>query len=633
MLEGIRIVAAVVPPVKPADVRGNAKAAMAAIAGLPESVRVAVLPELCVTGATCGDLFLQRRLLDEADTWTAELLDATQRSGALVVFGVPVRAAGRVFDAAAVAQSGRLLGVVPKRFPTLRESRWFAPAAAADGVAEVALGGQIAPFGADLLFRAAGDPGFAVAIEIGTDRLALPPGSCRAAAAGATIVCNPAAEPALADGAPADGADILALSRLLGAAYVRANAGVGESSAAGAYPGDALVAVEGAALAAGERFTALPAPVIAAVDTEAIAHRRAAAPRGSDVPAWRVVAFDGGDAADLAPDDLPAPPTRLPFVPDDAVLRETRCREVFAIQTAALATRLRNTGIRHVVLGLSGGLDSTLALLVSREAFRQAELPEDGIHLYTMPGFGTGTRTRSNADALAEALGLALEEIPVVEACSLHLRDIGHDGETPDAAYENCQARERTQILMDKANMLGGLVVGTGDLSEIALGWCTFGGDQLSMYAVNAGVPKTLMRAVVSWYADEAEDEDVAEALRAVVETPISPELLPASADGDIAQKTEEVVGPYELHDFFLYHMVRSGAAPAKLQALAEAAFRGEYDRDFIARWLRVFLRRFLSQQFKRAASAEGPAVLSVSLDPRDGWQMPGDVSPAAWLD
>ena len=638
MIEGIRIVAAVVPPVKPADVRGNAEAAIAAIAGLPESARVAVLPELCVTGATCGDLFLQRRLLDEADTWTAELLDATQRCGALVVFGVPVRAAGRVFDAAAVAQSGRLLGVVPKRFPTQREARWFAPAAAAAGVSEVTLGGQVAPFGADLLFRASGDPAFAVAVEIGSDRLALPPGSCRGVAAGATIVCNPAAEPALADGAPADGSDILALSRLLGAAYIRANAGVGESSSAGSYPGDALVAAEGERLAEGERFAALPAPVIAAVDTEAIAHRRAAAPRaigacGGEAAGWRVVAFDGGDAADLASDDLPAPPARLPFVPDDAVLREARCREVFAIQTAALATRLRNTGIRHVVLGLSGGLDSTLALLVSREAFRQAGLPEDGIHLFTMPGFGTGTRTRSNADALAEALGLSLEEIPIVEACSLHLRDIGHDGATPDAAYENCQARERTQILMDKANMFGGLVVGTGDLSEIALGWCTFGGDQLSMYAVNAGVPKTLMRAVVSWYADEADDEAVAEALRAVVETPISPELLPAGDDGDIAQKTEEVVGPYELHDFFLYHMVRSGAAPAKLQALAEAAFRGEYDRDVIARWLRVFLRRFLSQQFKRAASAEGPAVLTVSLDPRDGWQMPGDVSPAAWLD
>ena len=643
MIDGIHTVAAVVPPVRPADVRGNAESMMAALAALPEGVAVAVFPELCLTGATCGDLFLQRRLLDEADTWTAEILEASAESAALVVFGVPVRAAGRVFDAAAVAQSGHLLGVVPKRFPTAREARWFAPAAAAAGVAEVALGGQVAPFGTDLLFRVTGGaspqssadsaaPDFCVAVEIGSDRMALPPASCAAAIAGATIVCNPAAEPSLSDAAPTDGADIAAWSRLLGAAIVRANAGVGESSTSAVYPGDAIVAIDGDIAASGERMALRPEPVLADVDTEALAHRRAATPpRGDCTPAFRTVSFRAAPGSE--PDALAARPARFPFVPDDAVLREARCREVFAIQSAALATRLRNTGIRHVVLGLSGGLDSTLALLVCHEAFRQADLPDDGIHLFTMPGFGTGVRTRTNADALAEALGLALEEIPVVEACSLHLRDIGHDGATPDAAYENCQARERTQILMDKANMLGALVVGTGDLSEIALGWCTFGGDQLSMYAVNAGVPKTLIRAVVSWYADEADNEDVAEALRAVVATPISPELLPADENGDISQKTEEVVGPYELHDFFLWHTLRSGATPAKLQALAEAAFEGTFDRAFIARWLQVFLRRFLSQQFKRAASAEGPAVLSVSLDPRDGWQMPGDVSPSAWLD
>ena len=634
MIEGMRTVAAVVPPVKPADVRGNVEAMIAAAAGLPAATDVVVFPELCVTGATCGDLFLQRRLLDEADTWATELLEATQSMDALVVFGVPVRAAGRVFDAAAVAQAGRLLGIVPKTSPTPAESRWFAPAAAAPGAAEATLGGQTAPFGADLLFCAEGEDDFRVAIEIGSDRTALPPPSLVAALAGATVVCNPAAEPAVADGAPADGADIVAASRRLGVAHVRANAGVGESSSAAVYPGDALVAAEGERLASGARFALRPEPVLASVDTLAIAHRRAAAPwRPAPTPVapFREIAFRAAKNAD---GEAPAtPPARLPFVPEDALLREERCREVFAIQTAALATRLRNTGIRHVVLGLSGGLDSTLALLVSREAFRQADLPEEGIHVLTMPGFGTGARTRSNADELAEALGLALEEIPVVEACALHLRDIGHDGETPDAAYENSQARERTQILMDRANMVGGLVVGTGDLSEIALGWCTFGGDQLSMYAVNAGVPKTLMRAIVSWYADQCDDDALAEALRAVVETPVSPELLPTDENGDIAQKTESVVGPYELHDFFLWHLVRDGAEPSKLRALAAAAFGDDYAPDEIDRWLHVFLRRFLSQQFKRAASPEGPAPLSVSLDPRDGWRMPGDVQSSAWDD
>lgn len=632
MIEGLRTVAVVVPPVKPADVRGNVTAMIAALAALPDDAALAVFPELGVTGATCGDLFPQRRLLDEADTWCAEFLEATADTAALVVFGVPVRAGGRVFDAAAVAQGGRLLGVVPKRFPTAREARWFAPAEVARGLGEVTLGGQTAPFGADLLFRAEDADDFAVAVELGTDRLALPPGSCTAVAAGATIVCAPAAEPALADVAPGTAVEIAALSRLLGAVYVRANAGVGESSGAASYPGDALVASEGEILASGERFAARPEPVLAVVDTAAIAHRRACSPtRVSVVAPWRVIPFRATEGAAI--EVGVARPARLPFVPDDAVLREARCREVFAIQSAALATRLRNTGIRHVVLGLSGGLDSTLALLVAREAFRQADLPDDGIHLFTMPGFGTGTRTRSNADALADALGLPLEEIPVVAACTRHLLDIGHDGETPDAAYENCQARERTQILMDRANMLGGLVLGTGDLSEIALGWCTYGGDQLSMYAVNAGVPKTLMRAVVSWLADEADEEALAEALRAVVATPISPELLPAAEDGAIAQKTEESVGPYELHDFFLWHMVRGGADPARLRTLAAAAFGDDYPPETIDHWLRVFLRRFLTQQFKRAASAEGPAVLSVSLDPRDGWQMPGDIQSSAWMD
>ncbi len=670
MIQGIHTVAAVVPSVRPANVRGNVKAMIAALGMLPEGTSVAVFPELCVTGATCGDLFRQRRLLDEADTWGAEFLESTGELGigGVVVFGIPVRAAGRVFDAVAVAQSGRLLGVVPKRFPTRREARWFAPAASAAGVAEIALFGQVAPFGPDLLFRADGTaplrpvvngpevrlapfgaaPDFCMAVEIGTDRKALPPASCLAAAAGATVVCNPAAEPAFADDVLANGTDIAAWSRLLGAAVIRANAGTGESSSSNVYPGNAIVAIDGEIAASDARAPLLrESTVLADVDTQALAYRRATSGQGDtgwgepsrQAAPFRIVPFFANPGTE--PEALAIRPTRFPFLPDsgdearDIALRDARCSRLFSLQAASLATRLRNTGIRHVVLGLSGGLDSTLSLLVAHEAFRQIDLdPAEGLHLYTMPGFGTGARTRSNADALAEALGLGLEEIPISGACSLHLRDIGHDGETPDAAYENCQARERTQILMDKANMLGGLVLGTGDLSEIALGWCTFGGDQLSMFCVNAGVPKTLVRAIVAWYADEfAEGQAAADILRDILATPVSPELLPADENGDIAQKTEDVVGPYELHDFFLWHLLRDGADPEKLLGLAGAAFADAYAPEDISHWLQVFLRRFLSQQFKRTASAEGAAVLSVSLDPRDGWQMPGDVSAEAWTD
>ena len=629
MIPEFRTVAAVVPRIKPADVAGNVAAMAAAANALPPDTAVAVFPELCVTGATCGDLFLQPELLRRAADGIRAFLRETAANPALLVFGAPVRGGGRVFNAAVVAQGGAVLGVVPKSHPAPREMRWFSPASAAPAM--LSLDGRTVPFGADLVFAAPEADGFRIAVEIGTDRLALPPVACALAASGATVICNPAAEPALADEAPDTATALAAHSRLLGAACVRANAGVGESSSSGAYPGDALVTVDGEIVASGARFAAHPEPVLVSVDAAALAFRRsggAFASRCADAAPARDVPFRAVDCQTLA-----TRPSRLPFVPEDAALREARCREVFAIQSAALATRLRNTGIRHVVLGLSGGLDSTLALLVCHEAFRQADLdPVAGIHLVTMPGFGTGARTRSNADALAEALGLQLEAIPVAEACALHLRDIGHDGTTPDAAYENCQARERTQVLMDRANMLGGLVIGTGDLSEEALGWCTFGGDQLSMYAVNADVPKTLVRAVVAWYAGRDPAHPVAAVLRDILATPISPELLPADANGDIAQKTEDIVGPYELHDFFLWHVLHDGTTPDALQTLAEAAFGGEFDAGTIDHWRRVFLRRFLSQQFKRTASPEGPAALSISLDPRDGWQMPGDVSSSAWV-
>lgn len=621
-LPGIRRVVAATPSLRPGDVQGNVEAMIAVATGACSDADLVVFPELCVSGATCGDLFRQKRLQDECSSWIAEFLDATKDLRGVFVFGAPFRVAGRLFNAAYVAQGGRILGIVPKQSLSQTERRWFSAGEPAVGFVP-ALFADSVPFGASLVFEDEEDSSFTFSVSVGTPDQAT---------GNAVLSCHPCALPSVADAPVPPAASAAERSRRRTCACVLANAGCGESSSEAVYAGDTAIAFDGVLLAQGERYAPQGATASALVDLAALEYRRmgASAPCPCPDSATTVVTFRA-PARELDDDATAFDPH--PFVPADPALRDARCAEVFAIQSNALATRLRNTGIRNVVLGLSGGLDSTLALLVCHRAFEIAGLPFDGIHLFTMPGFGTGARTRTNADDLAESLGLTLEEISIVDACAQHLHDIGHDGVTHDAAYENAQARERTQILMDEANRCGGLVVGTGDLSELALGWCTFGGDQLSMYAVNADVPKTLIQAVVSWYADQTENDSLADALRSVVATPISPELLPADANGDIAQKTEDVVGPYELHDFFLYHVLRNGAAPDKIRALALCAFEGVYNETTVDRWLHTFLRRFFSQQFKRIASAEGPRVLSVSLDPREGWRMPGDVRATAWLD
>ena len=622
-LSGIRRVTAAVSPVRPADVQGNVESMIAFATGEASGSDLVVFPELCTTGATCGDLFLQKRLLDETDAWIAEFLDATRDLRPVFVFGAPFRSGGRLYDVAYVAHAGRVLGIVPRRSLPGRLQRWFLPAASE--TTRVAAQGVEVPFGPDLVFADEADPEFSFAVAFDPDAWDAPD---------APLLCLPAAVPSFADASASPADESLALSRRARCACVLANAGSGESTTSAVYAGDTAIAFDGEDIARGPRHAATGASVSAHLDLGALEYRRrrcgfarTAAPGATMVP-FRIGPLDVSDLEEGARVDP------HPFLPDDPARRDALCAEIFDIQSNALATRLRNTGLANVVLGLSGGLDSTLALLVCHRAFQICGLPSSGIHLVTMPGFGTGSRTRTNANALAEGLGLALEDIPIVDACADHLAAIGHDGTTPDATYENAQARERTQILLDRANMVGGLVVGTGDLSELALGWCTFGGDQLSQYAVNAGIPKTLVRAVVAWYAEQAEDESVADALRAVVETPISPELLPAADDGGFAQKTEDLVGPYELHDFFLYHFLRNGAEPDKMRVLARCAFAGTYSPETVDRWLAVFLKRFFSQQFKRIASCEGPVVLAAAgLDPRDGWSMPGDVRASAWVD
>lgn len=636
---GFRRVAALVSPVRPADVPTN-------VAALIESARVAhgqdadvaVFPELAITGYTCADLFFQPALLDAAEAGLAAFLAGTRELDPLLVVGVPLRAGGALYNCAVVAHRGVPLGVVPKTFlPNSREfyeKRWFAAAPQAR-CTTLSVAGHTVPFGTDLVFEDARDAGFAVGVEICEDLWSPLPPSTIAALNGATILCNLSASDELVGKADYRRALLLQQSARCLAAYAYAGAGPGESSTDLVFGGHTLVAENGRLLCEGERFAFQPRCFCADVDLDWLQAERHQTPSfaqaAATAPAARRIAF-GGKVRTLPPATLLRAVDPHPFVPSDPARRDERCAEIFAIQSTGLATRLRHTGIRRVVLGLSGGLDSTLALLVCLEAFRRLDLPLDGLVTLTLPGFGTSRRTLQNVRALCESLGLALETIDITAACRQHLADLGHDGETGDIAYENAQARERTQVLMNRANMVGGLVIGTGDLSELALGWCTYNGDHMSMYGVNGGVPKTLVRHLVAWFAENHAAPTAADVLRDILDTPISPELLPTDAQGAIAQHTEAVVGPYELHDFLLYHFVRYGAPPAKLAYLAERAFGAKYPPEELKRWLAVFLRRFFAQQFKRSCLPDGPKVGSLNLSPRGDWRMPSDASAAVWL-
>jgi NAD+ synthase (glutamine-hydrolysing) len=553
--------------------------------------------------------------------------------------GLPVLQGGRLFNAAAVLQSGRVLGVVPKTFlPGYKEyyeERWFSSSREARE-SDVRLAGQAAPFGTDLLFRLPEEPGVALAVEICEDLWAPIPPSSRHAVAGATVILNPSASNDLVAKAEYRRELVRQQSGRTLSAYVLANAGVHESTTDLVFGGHLLVAENGVLLAEGERFRREGELVVTDVDVERLRVERARQTSFADAvhdaaPACRWVV--------LAP--VPAPqPHRLvravdphPFVPADPSTLDERCREVFSIQTAGLARRIEHVGAKRVVLGLSGGLDSTLALLVCTRTFDLLGMPRGGILAVTMPGFGTTARTLESARKLAAGAGAELREIDIRPACEQHIRDIGLDpGDRESATYQNLQARERTQVLMDLANKEGGIVVGTSDLSEIALGWATFAGDHIAMYGVNASVPKTLVRRLLEWVAAHHAREGERELLRAVLETPVSPELVPPARDGAIVQKTEDLVGPYELHDFFLFCLLRWGAGPRKILFLAEHAFAGRYDETTLRRFLAVFLRRFFAQQWKRSVMPDGPKVGSVSLSPRGDWRMPSDALPAAWL-
>ncbi|MHB8707555.1 MAG: NAD(+) synthase [Desulfuromonadales bacterium] len=633
---GMLRVAAVTPELKVADVAFNtaaieAAAAQAAAAGC----RLAVFPELAVTGYSCGDLFGQQLLLAQAEAALVRLAAAGARLGITLVVGAPLRQGGRLFNAAVVLSGGQLCGIVPKTFlpnsQEFYERRWFATAGEATSD-HLLVGGVRVPFGTDLLFPAVDFPECVLGIEICEDAWVASPPSGDQAGAGATLLANLSASPETLGKCTYRRALVEAQSARCLAAYLYASAGPGESSTDLVFSGHSLVAEYGQVLAETERFRFDTMPAIADIDLERLMHERL---RQSSFAAsrpqrgYRQVSIAVGDTI-AAP--VQRPLSRTPFVPAQEGERDARCREIFAIQTTGLMTRLRHTGSRQVVLGISGGLDSTLALLVAVKAFDRLSLPRNGIVAVTMPGFGTTARTRGNAEALAEELGVTLRTITIDAAVNQHFLDIGHDPAQHDVTFENAQARERTQILMDVANQVQGLVIGTGDLSELALGWCTYNGDHMSMYAVNAAVPKTLVRYLIGWCAEAEFRGRVSEVLHDVCATPVSPELLPPHPDGSISQQTEAQVGPYELHDFFLYHVVRCQFAPRKVLQLAAQAFGDDYSGEELRRWLTLFYRRFFAQQFKRSCLPDGPKVGSVALSPRGDWRMPSDASVALWL-
>jgi NAD+ synthase (glutamine-hydrolysing) len=634
-------VAAAGPRLKVADPDHNAGEILALAAeARKRGVQALVFPELAVTGYTAGDLFFSlSTLVGGAERALARILRETADSAALIVVGLPVAVDSQLFNAAAVLQGGRLLGVVPKTYlPGYKEyyeERWFSSAREALRT-EVRLAGQGAPFGTDLLFTVEGEPGFTAAVEICEDLWVPIPPSSHHAIAGATILLNPSASVDYVGKADYRRELVKQQSGRTISAYVFANTGVHESTTDVVFGGHLIVAEDGVVVAEGERFQRDGQLLVTEVDTERLLVERMRLTSFSDTAhelraAYRRVA--------LAPVPAPEPfeLTRTvdphPFVPQDPRTLDERCQEIFAIQTAGLAKRLEHTGLRRAVLGISGGLDSTLAFFVTVRTFELLGLPREGVLAVTLPGPGTSAQTLANARALAAAHGVTLREIDIRAACAQHIRDIGLDPEdTRSATYQNLQARERTQVLMDLANKEGGLVVGTGDLSELALGFCTFAGDHMAMYNVNGSVPKTLVRRLVEWVEVRQPEGAARDVVARILGTPVSPELIPPGADGAISQRTEDIMGPYELHDFFLWALLRLGAGPRKILFLAARAFEGRYDAAALRRWLRLFIERFFDQQFKRSALPDGPKVGSVSLSPRGDWRMPSDASKAAWL-
>lgn len=627
MLKGFYRVAAAMPEFVLADPRENAKRILALSRALAkQGVAVAVFPEMAVTGYTCGDLFEQARLREAAEAALAKIVAGTKGLPGVFIIGTPLYWKSRLFNAAAVVQNGSILAFVGKTYlPSYREfyeKRQFRPVTEHTGEAVSFAGAKDAPFGSDLVFEA---PGFRFGVEICEDVWAVTPPSDNLALNGAEVIFNLSASPEAVGKAAFRRKLVEAQSARLLAGYVLSSSGTQESSSDLLFGGHGLIALNGRTLAETRCLEGGSASIVADLRPAWLESQRRNWSSFNDVPRRPVRTIAVG-ALPGSPDLKHFLIEPHPFVPADGAERAERCREILSIQSAALARRMVASHSQRLVLGLSGGLDSTLALLVCIRCCDLLRRPRRSVLAITMPGFGTSTLTRGNVGKLAEAVGVELREIPIGEAVKKHFADIGHDAKETNVVYENCQARERTQILMDVANGEHGIVVGTGDLSELALGWSTFNGDHMAMYGVNGGVPKTLVRAVIETYAASA-PKALADVLASICGTAISPELIPGG------QETEAIIGPYELHDFFLYYFIKYGETPEVLLLLAERVFKGRYPVEKIRWTLGVFMKRFFAQQFKRDTMPDGPKVGSIALSPRGDWRMPADVGGSLWLD
>lgn len=639
--KGFLRVAAAVPTVKVADINSNIDSIYNLLLCLDkEGVELAVFPEMSLTAYTCGDLFHNETLLDACEDGLYRLLESSKELNLTFAVGLPVRNGNTLYNCAAICCLGQLLALVPKtyipNYNEFYEKRWWSPAPTED--IQLSYAGYNVNLSSRQIIEVAGAK---VSIEICEDMWTPVAPSSYAALAGADVILNLSASDTLIGKHKYQQQLVVGTSAKLLCAYVYASAGFGESSTDLVFDGPAYIAEKGSLLASNTRWTIDEHYIVADIDLDAIAHDRIRMSSYQDCASR--LGIDKIDYITIQSATIATEKEKLirnisptPFVPKDRKHLADRCDEITDIQVAGLAKRLVATGCKHIVVGISGGLDSTLALLVAARTFDRLGINRKNIVAVTMPGFGTTGRTYNNAMTLMKELGVTIREISIIKAVEQHFADIGHDISVHDVTYENSQARMRTMLLMDIANQCGGMVLGTGDLSELALGWATYNGDHMSMYGVNASVPKTLVRFLVASFAKIDSEEyktTLASALKDIVDTPVSPELIPADDKGNIVQKTEDLVGPYELHDFFLYYMLRYGFSPRRIFRLAKQAFDGAYDDKTISKWLTTFIRRFFSQQFKRSCLPDGPKVGSICLSPRGDWRMPSDACAALWLE
>ena len=630
MRHGFIKVAAATPDIRVADVDYNKGQIIKQMDEAAEAgAKIIVFPELCITGYTCSDLFLQDILLNSAKKALVKIAEHTKNLDALVFVGVPIAVGGELYNVAAALNHGNILGFTTKSFlpnyGEFYEMRQFRPGP--KKAEKILFGGKEIPFGPQLLFVENQMANLIVSAEICEDVWSPVPPSIEAAREGATVIVNCSASDETIGKASYREALISGQSARLISGYIYANAGEGESTTDLVFGGHNLIAENGTILAEAKRFS--NGIIYTEFDVQKIANERRKNTTFTETQEHVLprIPFGLEQTETILTRTFPS----RPFVPRDDQERTKRCEEILTIQAMGLKKRLAHTHAKSAVVGISGGLDSTLALLVTAKAFDALGLERSGITAVTMPCFGTTDRTYQNACKMSLKVGATLREVRIGDAVMQHFKDIGHDPQDHSVTYENSQARERTQVLMDIANQTGGLVIGTGDMSELALGWATYNGDHMSMYGVNASVPKTLVRHLVHYFADTCEDSSLKEVLYDVLDTPVSPELLPPK-DGEIAQKTEDLVGPYELHDFFLYYFLRMGYEPGKIYRIAKLSFAGEYDDETIYKWLRTFCWRFFSQQFKRSCLPDGPKVGTVALSPRGDWRMPSDACVALWI-